>query len=445
MSAFDLEGAAVQVKGTPRGIRTLSHKAKALVVLGLVSVCGLIAFAALSTDEAMKGGQKDTRFGIAPALPADDLEKLAADQLAAKASADQLKAQAKEDQKGRPAAPPVTVADLARQSAGVAGHDTSPAGTERDPEAEAARRREIERLQRLSEALSADVDADGGRTGGADSAVQGGGVSPGAGKGLESLLGTMPSRLATPAPTSLASASGFESGAAGDRGPVASQGRRDAFAARAGAVVEGAKLTAFEPSGPCEVKAGSVIPAVLQRSGNSDLPGTLTAMVSENVYDSLRGTCLAIPQGSMLRGTYDSDVAVGETRLFVVWQTLRLPDGRTLDLKGMGGSDQAGLAGITGAVDNHYGKIFGSAVLMSLLSAGVQLSQPRNDTGTVNGSYGQSAQQVASAALGQQLGQAGLQVLQRNLSIKPTIKVFYGTRFVVDVKTDIALPGPSRY
>jgi type IV secretory pathway VirB10-like protein len=189
-----------------------------------------------------------------------------------------------------------------------------------------------------------------------------------------------------------------------------------------------------DPLTPYEVKAGTVIPAVLITGINSDLPGLITAQVSQHVYDTASGTHLVIPQGTRLVGRYDSEVAYGQQRVLVVWQRLVYPDASTLELETMPGADQAGYAGFHDRVNNHYGKIFGSALLLSLISAGAQLSQPQTNQ-NINQ---RDATQTLSAALGQQLGQVGSEVTRRNLNVQPTLEIRPGYRFHVMVNKDIA-------
>ncbi|AFL55197.1 type IV secretory pathway VirB10-like protein [Sinorhizobium fredii] len=84
-----------------------------------------------------------------------------------------------------------------------------------------------------------------------------------------------------------------------------------------------------------ELKRGSVIPATLITGLNSDLPGRITAQVSQNVYDSATGYRLLIPQGAKLFGRYDSKVSFGQERVLVVWTDLIFPNGSTLQIGGM--------------------------------------------------------------------------------------------------------------
>lgn len=186
---------------------------------------------------------------------------------------------------------------------------------------------------------------------------------------------------------------------------------------------------------PFEMKAGTVIPAVMLGGINSDLPGQILGQVSENVYDTKTGRHLLIPQGARLVGTYDNAVTMGQNRVLVVWKRVIFPDASSLDLDFMPGADQGGYAGFRDRVNNHYGKIFGSALMLSLFSAGIQVSQPRNQSILDNPSYGQTA----AGAVGQQLGLAGTQLMQRNLRIQPTLEIRPGYRFNVTVTKDLII------
>lgn len=184
---------------------------------------------------------------------------------------------------------------------------------------------------------------------------------------------------------------------------------------------------------PYELKAGTVIPAVMIGGINSDLPGQILAQVSENVYDTKTGRHLLIPQGSKLVGTYDNSVTMGQSRALVVWSRVIFPDASSIDLNMMPGADQGGYAGFKDRVNNHYGKIFGSALMLSLFSAGIQLSQPRSDSVLTNPNVGQTA----AGAVGQQLGITGEQLMQRNIRIQPTLQIRPGYRFNVSVTKDL--------
>jgi type IV secretion system protein VirB10 len=194
------------------------------------------------------------------------------------------------------------------------------------------------------------------------------------------------------------------------------------------------------PPTPYTLQAGTRIPAILTAGIHSDLPGQTTALVRRDVYDTLTGRHLLIPRGARLVGEYDSRVAWGERRVLVAWQRLIFPDGRSLDLQGMPGTDVAGMAGFHDRVDNHFVRTFGGALLLSAISAGAQLSQPQEST-TGNAP---SARQVAAAAVGQELTRTGAELVRRNFEIAPTLTVRPGYPFQVELTADVALPAPYR-
>ncbi len=275
----------------------------------------------------------------------------------------------------------------------------------------------------------------------------------------------MSALTASPSVGDFSRAGGGAAGAAGQGGPgLDSSGALDAVAARmdrmaqlaAGSSASGedenraAEKSAWLDSPPAakdylptgrkplvsafEVKAGTVIPGVMIGGINSDLPGQIIGQVSEHVWDTATGRHLLIPQGSRLLGTYSNQVTRGQSRVLVGWQRIIYPDGSSLDIEGMPGVDQAGAGGFRDKVNNHYGRVFGDALLMSLFAAGIQLSQPEAQVG---GSY--DSQQIVAASLGQQLGQAGMQITQRNLNIQPTLEIRPGYRFNVMVTRDFVV------
>ena len=128
-----------------------------------------------------------------------------------------------------------------------------------------------------------------------------------------------------------------------------------------------------KPRSPYEVKAGSYIPAALITGINSDLPGSVNAQVTDNVYDTVTGNYLLIPQGAKLVGEYNSNLTFGQKRVQVVWNRIIFPDGNSIDLEKMQGVDIAGYTGFHDKVDNHYLKIYGNAVLLSLMGAGYDI------------------------------------------------------------------------
>jgi len=194
------------------------------------------------------------------------------------------------------------------------------------------------------------------------------------------------------------------------------------------------------PASPYTLRAGFIIPATLISGINSDLPGQIIGQVSQNVYDTATGKYLLLPQGSRLVGSYTSDVAYGQSRVMVAWQRIVFPDGKTLDIGAMPGSDEAGYSGFNDQVDNHYLRIFGSAILMSGITAGAAYSQDINHTTNVNAQP--TAGSALSEALGQQLGNVTSQMISKNLNISPTLEIRPGFRFNVMCVKDLVMTKP---
>ena len=194
---------------------------------------------------------------------------------------------------------------------------------------------------------------------------------------------------------------------------------------------------------PLELKTGTVIPSVMVTGINSDLPGNIIAQVSQNVFDTATGRNLLVPQGAKLFGVYDSRVIYGQERVLVAWNRLVFPDGSAVTLGAMPGSDMAGNAGYTDKVNNHYLRIFGSAILMSMITGSMSYSMDSLDN-SGGDSDNPTLQNEMGAALASQLGQATLQLLQKNLNIKPTLEIRPGYQFNVIVTKDIVFQQPYR-
>jgi type IV secretion system protein VirB10 len=192
------------------------------------------------------------------------------------------------------------------------------------------------------------------------------------------------------------------------------------------------------PRTPYELRAGFVVPATLISGISSDLPGQIIAQVSQDVYDTATGKYKLIPQGTRLVGSYDSQVAYGQSRVLVAWQRLVFPDGKTMDIGSMPGADGSGYAGFNDKVNNHYLRLFGSALLMSGIVAGINSSQtnPNNDP------FGASTNTLLSQAIAQQMGQVAVELFKKNLNIAPTLEIRPGYRFNVTVVKDLTFSKP---
>lgn len=195
------------------------------------------------------------------------------------------------------------------------------------------------------------------------------------------------------------------------------------------------------PRSPYELRAGFVVPATLISGINSELPGQIMAQVSQDVFDTPTGKWKLIPQGSRLVGQYSSEVAYGQSRVLVAWQRIVFPDGKAMDIGSMPGGDSAGYSGFNDKVDNHYFRIFGSALLMSAITAGVTISQNCDDPSPGTGTSGKCAM---TEALGQQLGMATAALIAKNLNIAPTLEIRPGYRFNVIATKDLTFSKPYR-
>jgi type IV secretion system protein TrbI len=187
------------------------------------------------------------------------------------------------------------------------------------------------------------------------------------------------------------------------------------------------------PASSYVVQAGNIIPASLITGIRSDLPGQITAQVTENVFDSPTGRFLLVPQGTRLIGIYDSQVAFGQSRVLLVWTRLIMPNGRSIVLERQPGADAAGYAGLEDDVDNHWGALFKAALLSTLLGVGSELGAG-SDTGN-NGGLIQALRLGASDSL----NQTGQKVVQRNLNVQPTLTIRPGFPVRVIVNRDLVL------
>ncbi len=181
---------------------------------------------------------------------------------------------------------------------------------------------------------------------------------------------------------------------------------------------------------PWTLHAGSVIAASLITGLNSDLPGIVTAQVTENAYDSVTGRTLLLPQGSRLIGSYDSVVAFGQSRALVVWQRIILPDGSSIRIDNVPASDTAGHAGLADRIDRHTWQLLKGVALSTLLGVGTELGWGSGESDLVR-AIRESTQQAGS--------RAGDQLVARNLDVQPTLRVRPGWPLRVVVHKDIVL------
>jgi len=188
----------------------------------------------------------------------------------------------------------------------------------------------------------------------------------------------------------------------------------------------------IKPASPYVVQAGSVISAALITGIRSDLPGQITAQVTESIFDSPTGRLLLIPQGTRAIGIYDSQIAVGQSRALLVWTRLIMPNGRSIILERQPGADTGGYAGLEDEVDHHWGELSKAALLSTLLGVGAELG---SDAGNGDGAVRRALRRGA----GDSLNQTGQQVVRRNLSIQPTLTIRPGFPVRIIVNRDLVL------
>ena len=181
---------------------------------------------------------------------------------------------------------------------------------------------------------------------------------------------------------------------------------------------------------PYILQAGSVIPAALITGIRSDLPGQVTAQVTENVYDSPTGQYLLIPQGSKLIGEYNSETAFAQSRVQLIWTRLILPDGRSIVLENQPGADTQGYSGLQDGVDNHWGSLFEAALLSTFLSVGAEAGTSNQENSLI---------QAIRSGASDSINQTGQQIVERELSIQPTLTIRPGFPVRVIVNRDLVL------
>jgi len=183
------------------------------------------------------------------------------------------------------------------------------------------------------------------------------------------------------------------------------------------------------PASPNILQAGAVIAAALITGIRSDLPGQITAQVTENVYDSPTGRILLVPQGTRLIGQYDNGVGFGQRRVLLVWNRLILPNGRSIVLERQPGADAKGYAGLEDGVDYHWWDLAKAAALSTLLGIGAELATDDND---------RLVQAIRDGGQST-INDAGQQIVRRQLNIVPTLTIRPGFPVRVIVTRDLVL------
>lgn len=183
------------------------------------------------------------------------------------------------------------------------------------------------------------------------------------------------------------------------------------------------------PTSPYILQAGAVIAAALITGIHSDLPGQITAQVTENIYDSPTGRILLVPQGTRVIGQYNNSVQFGQSRLLLVWNRLIFPNGRSIVLERQPGADVEGYAGLQDGVDYHWWDLAKAAGLSTLLSVGAELAT--NDDDRLIQAIRNGGQDT--------INDAGQQIIRRQLNVAPTLTIRPGFPVRVIVTRDLVL------
>jgi len=216
--------------------------------------------------------------------------------------------------------------------------------------------------------------------------------------------------------------------------PEGAKTGRQAFLAGGprGGAESGERIVA--PSSAAVIQAGTVIPAALITGIRSDLPGQITAQVTQNIYDSPTGGLLLVPQGARLIGEYDSEVAAGQRRVLLAWDRLILPGGRSIRLDRQPGADAAGYAGLEDRVNSHWGRMLRAALVSSLLGVGTELAASGEG----------DLVRALRSGLQDGTNEAGRRVVEREISMAPTLTVRPGFVFRVIVTRDLVFENSER-
>ena len=181
------------------------------------------------------------------------------------------------------------------------------------------------------------------------------------------------------------------------------------------------------PASPFVLQAGAVISAALITGIRSDLPGQITAQVTENIYDSPTGRIQLVPQGTRLIGQYDNGVQFGQRRVLLVWNRLIMPNGGSIVLERQPGADTQGYAGLEDGVDYHWWDLAKAAALSTLLGVSAELATDDNDR----------LLRAIRGGAQDTMNQAGQQMVQRQLQVAPTLTIRPGLTVRVIVTRDI--------
>ena len=265
-----------------------------------------------------------------------------------------------------------------------------------------------------------------------------GGPLGGAANAVAVASGPAPAAVAPQSPVPLAGPPGFAPSAPQAREPadvMGQNGQGEKAAFQRSTVSQDYVAGHLEKvRSPYEVKAGSVIPAALMTTINSDLPGEVIAQVTQPVYDHVTGRYVLIPQGSRLIGRYDSQVAYGQNRAMVVWTRVIFPNGASINFGNMTGTDPSGASGVADQVNDHFGQLARGIVLSSLLSMGAASAQSAQAR-----TSGAIAVNAGASGVATETQAVGSRIAERDMNRQPTIVIRAGAQMRVLVSKDMVL------
>lgn len=229
---------------------------------------------------------------------------------------------------------------------------------------------------------------------------------------------------------------------------AAGMSAKEQFFSSSGSAKGYLKSTREAPISPYTIPSGSMIPCALISGINSDLPGNITATVTENVYDWAKPHVCLIPQGSRVFGEYDSNIAFAQKRIQIKWTRLTYPDGSVIDLDGMPGVDRSGYTGLKDKFYGHYGRMLTAALLTTAIGLIPEWIEDRDSNETtvlssggqtiiVPNNYTDDFRNTAASEVARSIGRVGDKFFDKALNVDPTILIRPGMRFNIQVNADI--------
>jgi type IV secretion system protein VirB10 len=185
------------------------------------------------------------------------------------------------------------------------------------------------------------------------------------------------------------------------------------------------------------VSAGTPITVQLDVAVESDVAGPVVAHVVRDVVDQLSGKTL-IPGGTKALGDY-AGLAVGQSRLALVWRRFVFPDRSSFSLDRVPGLDDEGRVGVGGKLDTHQGPLVRRSLLGGILAeiarrVGGQASG--NNVVVINSGVG------SQAGLPQSILDLANQLNQRDANLPPVVTILPNAIFTLYVDRDMLFDAP---